>query len=350
MSPAPAPATASTRYSATYAEARDRFRAATSHVPHGALTVTEDLTIDWAYTGDVGAPGVLVYSSGLHGVEGYAGSAAQLELLAAGSPVPTLWLHALNPWGMANLRRFNERNVDLNRNFLPPDQPYARVDPMYARVDPLLNPPTPPGFELFWPRVGLVVLQHGFQTLKNAVVGGQYQNPKGLFWGGDRLEAGPAVLLPFVEEWLGRRRKVVHIDLHTGLGAWGARTLLLEGVGSAEQTARVRGALGPDVRAWDAANPDAYEIRGGMLSEIQRRLPGVRYDAMTCEFGSVANLRILAALRAENRHFHHGGGAIDHPSKRALLEAFVPADAAWRAGVLAHAHAVAEGAARLLAV
>ena len=61
--------------------------------------------------------------SGTHGVEGFAGSALQVGLLDEGiqnelSPESAvLMIHAINPYGMAHLRRFNEDNVDLNRNF-----------------------------------------------------------------------------------------------------------------------------------------------------------------------------------------------------------------------------------------
>ena len=69
--------------SPTYAHARGRFREATQAVPHGALEVVDGLTIDWAFTGNPDAEDVFVLSSGLHGVEGFGGSAAQLVLQLA---------------------------------------------------------------------------------------------------------------------------------------------------------------------------------------------------------------------------------------------------------------------------
>ena len=46
------PATMPDVFSASYEEARERFRALTREVPHGALEVVHGLTIDWAWTGD----------------------------------------------------------------------------------------------------------------------------------------------------------------------------------------------------------------------------------------------------------------------------------------------------------
>jgi hypothetical protein len=189
---------------------------------------------------------------------------------------------------------------------------------------------------------------YGYGALKNAVVGGQYDHPLGLFYGGDRLEAGPAALLPFLDAQLGGRRRVVHVELHSGLGPRGGRTVLLEGNPDPAQVARARAAFGPDVAAWDPSNPDAYGIRGGMTRELARRLAGVRYDALTVEFGTRNNLAVIAALREENRLHHHGTPDPVHPAKRALIEAFAPTDPGWRAGIPAHARALRDAARALL--
>ncbi len=339
-----------TTLSPTYAHARERFREATRAVPHGALEVVDGLTIDWAFTGNPDAQDVFVLSSGLHGVEGFGGSAAQLALLQEADDTPTLWLHALNPWGMAHGRRVNERNVDLNRNFLAPGEAYAGADPHYAALAHLLNPQTPPGLDAFWLRTAGYLARHGWKALKNAVVSGQYDFEKGLFFGGTELEAAPAVLLPFLDAQLGHRRRVVHVDLHSGIGRRGGRTLLLEGGSSDAQVARVKEAFGPDVKTWDRNDPAAYDIRGGLTRELARRLPTVRYDGLTCEFGTSNNLAVLQALREENRLHHWGDVSPEHPAKRGLRDIFSPSDPAWCATLAPHARAVRDAARALLAL
>ncbi len=345
-------------FSRDYAEARAKFRAATADLRHGALDVVDGYTVDWAWAGPQRTPRdrVIVLTSGLHGIEGFPGSAVQLRLLEAPLPVPTLLIHTLNPWGMAHYRRFNESNVDLNRNFLAPGGVYHTEDPTYAVVDELLNPKTPPGgLELFWPRVAWLVARYGYQTLKNAVAGGQHQNEAGLFYGGARLEPGPELLLAMLDVELADADRVVHIDLHSGIGRFGGRTLLLDGKASETQLARARAAFGVDVKGWDPSNTHAYEIRGGMLAEVTRRAADrarpTRYDGFTCEFGTMSNLAVLARLRAENR-LHHWGPAtnsatnsptasaapqLDHWAKAGMREAFAPLDAAWESAVLGHA-------------
>jgi hypothetical protein len=77
------------------------------HGPHG-----EELCVDVAYIGPRDPEALLVVSSGLHGVEGFAGSAVQHQLLTAqldGLALPgavcLLLVHALNPFGTYDLTR-----------------------------------------------------------------------------------------------------------------------------------------------------------------------------------------------------------------------------------------------------
>jgi len=117
-------------FSPDYLTARERFRAAAQAAGAAlhalALDATgpggEALTIEIAWLGDQRARKIVLHTSGLHGVEAFAGSAIQLALLqqppAPAADCALILVHVLNPYGMAWLRRANENNVDLNRNFL----------------------------------------------------------------------------------------------------------------------------------------------------------------------------------------------------------------------------------------
>ena len=52
-------------------------------------------------------------------------------------------------------------------------------------------------------------------------------------------------------------------------------------------------------------------------------------------------LRVLAALREENRWHHYGSGTLDHPAKRRLLAVFCPPSEWWREQVLRRGREVA---------
>src|SRR5438105_731856 len=173
-------------FSPDYFTARNRFREAA--VRAGARMETlpidakgpagENLGIDIAWFGPENPRGALLHSSGLHGVEGFAGSAIQLQLLneLPNAPADTalIVVHILNPYGMAWLRRTNENNVDLNRNFLG-DGKYTGASPAYGTLNSFLNPETPPSTDFFTLRAAWLVLRYGMPALKVAVLSGQYE-------------------------------------------------------------------------------------------------------------------------------------------------------------------------------
>ncbi len=184
-----------TPFSSDYSTARSRFRQAAIRLgwamedhsigqtgPNG-----EDLTIDVASSGNDNPEQTLVVSSGVHGVEGFFGSAVQLALLehwaVHGAPsVRCVFLHGLNPYGFAWLRRFDEDNVDPNRNFLLAGEPYQGAPPGYAELDDLLNPRRPPSrWESFLIKALPAITRHGIPALKQSVAAGQYEFSKGPF-------------------------------------------------------------------------------------------------------------------------------------------------------------------------
>jgi hypothetical protein len=180
-------------FSPNYATARDRFRRKVS-AAGGRLAVLdlaakgpdgETLSIDIGWFGAEASPRVLLHSSGLHGVEGFAGSAIQLQLLDTLPPVDNgkalVLVHILNPYGMAWLRRTNERNVDLNRNFLF-GEPYAKAPAAYAQLDSFLNPKSAPSKDAFALRAALLIVRHGLTKLRQAVEEGQYESRRSVLW------------------------------------------------------------------------------------------------------------------------------------------------------------------------
>ena len=237
-------------------------------------------------------------------------------------------VHVLNPYGMAWLRRANENNVDLNRNFLSPGETWKGAPPLYSRLDPLLNPPTPPGADRFGWRLAAMALRHGPRRLKQAIAEGQYEFPRGLFFGGRALEPGARLYLDFLRRNLARAEYLFAIDMHTGLGPRGGETLVLEAGARATPASELARALDRnliDLAAGDAA----YRIRGGMGSALSTALPGARTDFLLEEIGTYPAHTVLAALREENRCHHHDSG-LAHSAKRALLEAFAPSSPRWR--------------------
>jgi hypothetical protein len=166
-------------------------------------------------------------------------------------------------------------------------------------------------------------------------VGGQYDFPQGLFFGGSKLEQGPTLYLDWLGEHLASVRHVVAIDVHTGLGKQGHDTLLVEAeIGDPLHT-RLHSIFGDRVAPWDPEEGVAYQIRGGLPSAIERRFPDATVDFVTQEFGTHPPLTVLKALAFENRQVQWGQDTpLDHPTKRGILEAFRPDKQGWRNTVL----------------
>jgi hypothetical protein len=341
-------------YLTARARFRDRVRAAQGRLDAITLDARgpagELLTIDVGWFGAERPRRVVLHSSGTHGVEGFAGSAIQLQFLGAvprlAADTAVVLVHFLNPYGGAWLRRVNEENVDLNRNFLGPNEVYAGGPVGYAALDPLLNPPSPPAWDFFYAQALSQIAQHGMTTLKQSAAAGQYDYPRGLFFGGKRLQQGPERYEAFLRERLSGAARVIAIDVHSGVGDYGDELLLAED----EEYKAARLVFGARVVLADPDRTAAYRIRGGYERMLARVFSGAGVHFVAQEFGTYGPLHVVRALREENRWHHYGGGGLAHPSKRALQEAFSPDDDGWRQAVLARGQALLQQAARALSI
>eukprot|EP01052_Picozoa_sp_SAG31_P034822 SAG31_NODE_4121_length_3562_cov_5.914525_1_plen_321_part_00 len=168
-----------------------------------------------------GSGPLLLHVSGIHGVEGHAGSAIQcrwLDMVAAGAAtVPSgttvALIHVMNPYGYKHGRRYNENNVDLNRNLLvgldgTPIEKGCGFD--WGRD----SHPAKPDYELFSPafnykrrwhcpwddvaffvKAAYYLCRYEYTALKRAAVSGQYHNKDGIWFGGTNLQPSYKALL-----------------------------------------------------------------------------------------------------------------------------------------------------------
>lgn len=185
----------------------------------------QELTIDVATIGEPNDGSVLVISSGTHGVEGFFGSAVQTAWLQSCREgfglrrnAAMVLVHAVNPYGFSWLRRVNEDNVDLNRNFLAPGEKYEGAPSGYSELNAFLNPATPPStWEPFRIKAFWKILRHRMPAMKSAVAVGQYDFPKGLFFDGRQPAQSTRIVQEQFPEWIGEASNIAHIDLHTDL-------------------------------------------------------------------------------------------------------------------------------------
>lgn len=303
----------------------------------------DNLSIDIAWFGSSTPQNAVLHSSGIHGVEGFAGSAIQLQLLERLPSIPNdtalVLVHILNPFGMSWLRRTNENNVDLNRNFIA-DRQYSGAPAIYADVDLFLSPRSGPSRDLFVVKALVMIGRHGLTPLVQAVGGGQYEYPRGLFFGGKKLEEGLQKYHDFLRQHLSSARRVIGIDVHTGLGRFGRDRLLVE----RQSYEELRQRFGKRVTLAEPRYGPAYRIRGGLQHLVGDALAGAAVRFMMQEFGTYNPIKVLHRLREENRWHHFGEGTLNHPVKRSLKIAFCCDNPRWRQRVLSRGREVVEQA------
>ena len=178
------------------------------------------------------------------------------------------------------------------------------------------------------------VLCHGLVPLRQAVAEGQYEYPRGLFFGDERLEEGPRVYQEFLTQRLVETERVVVIDVHTGVGKRGEDELLVGGARrSSPVVTELRRMFDGDVVPWDAENKRC-SFRGGHYTAFPRSVPQATTYFLTQEFGTYSPIKVVHVLREENRWHLYGEARPDHPSKRRAKETFSPDSESWRWSVL----------------
>jgi len=355
---------AASYFSPDYFAARERFLAASAALgyEHHPLTIKapsprdDSLTIDVSVGGAKNPATVLVLSSGVHGVEGLFGSAVQLafmERVAGGLRLPrdaaVVLIHAVNPYGFAWQRRFNENNVDLNRNFLLKDEAYAGSPPLAETFRRAMKPARPRGFGFWTARMAMLALRHGRNSFWETLPVGQYDYPDWLFFGGESLQQSAVALQHFLPTVLENAAEIVHLDFHTGLGEWADGELLVsraEGLDNCEWWHRQ---FGPETVTQVKTFTSSYEIRGGFGPWLRALFPTTEYRFATAEFGTYSAMRVIGALADELRwHLELGEHTNGHASRHHLAETFVPRSRSWRTKTLTTGLAWVRQAANIL--
>lgn len=291
-----------------------------------------------AHLGETDCPRKLVVLSGVHGIEGLAGSAAQIAFLerhrGARPPVHVLLVHIVNPDGMRHFRRTAPGNVDLNRNLVPDHGARAHVDDASRAVAALLSSaalarlPDP-----LWLACAAVRLARlgGMPKLREVFAAGQHFDPASLFYGGQAPAAEAEALIAVLREALAGSDpgQIVFFDLHSGIGAFGRPSLLANG-GDAVAASRLFDA---NVRQGHEGEDAVYPVTGDLVQGVKAALALNDACAVTFECGTGPAVTTLLRLRYENNARHHFPGSVRrrHRARERMLRAFCPRSSRWRA-------------------
>ena len=338
------------RIPSTYASARAAFR--TTAAAHGwvaqALAVDalgpdgETLTIDVTRRGPRQPRRALLVLSGVHGVEGFIGSALQRDLIERAAPPvdgdAILLVHAVNPWGMAWLRRQNEHNVDLNRNWARDTTPPMPNGP-YDELHDLLCPRSlvMGEHDEFLSRIGGYVGRHGIEWVSDAISAGQYTHDDGMHFGGARTEQSTEVLSRVIADELAGAESVLVVDLHTGHGRYGTCTILTGGPVGSRNHEFLHASFAPEL-----LEPTSGLAPGRLAAGLADVLPGSDLHSATVEFGTASGTRQLLASQEELWVHVHGDRR--EPDHAAAVDryhrCFSPDDPAWEAGAMEQGRAI----------
>ena len=342
-------------FATTYAEARAKFlRAARarglaieSHVHPSAVGAEgEALALDVAHFGHPDSPSLLVLLSGMHGVEGFCGSGCQVALLQDESfaaaigqgALAVLFCHAINPYGFSHLRRVNEDNIDLNRNF----RDFSKADPPnadYVAVHAMVLPASWPPPAANTAEILDYVARHGVLGLQAAVSRGQCDFPDGLFYAGRAPSWSNTVLRDVLKRYGAHRARLGWIDFHTGLGPWGHGEKIHAGPDEPAMIARDRAWYGTDVTTFYDGSSSSAELTGVSFHAALDACPRAEFTGIGLEFGTQSYQDVFHALRAEQWLANHPeeGVAMRAAIKRQMRAAFYDERDVWKAMVYGQA-------------
>ena len=348
---------------------------------------------------EIGSRKICFVTSGIHGIEGYAGSALQSLLLgqidfikSTLATTDLCFIHAANPWGMHNFERTDQHNIDLNRNchtdserYIQENPPLSALRKLTAPKEPLrwrsletslfsrlsFNAETARSLQFYSLLIGLF-LRKGIKTSTLAVVNGQYQYPDEIFYGGKELNSHLSSLQQVLVDNLCTNSNEVEkakiiaknpspgkhqlryaqctvVDIHTGLGRKGALTLLLD-----EQSPLNSSAWKTKFREFKIQYENRHwPVTPGIFSEWLCKLvlpqqpqehAAIVFEIGTFGNGSVAsNLESLKRMVEANQLRQFGTlGRQDlavmgeQAIRRRFRELFLPEDPAWAHDVVNH--------------
>ena len=305
--------------------------------------------MDSVLLGPADAASLLIVTSGTHGVEGFSGSGCQRAVLADDgllkrideAEVAVLLVHAVNPWGFSHLRRANEDNIDMNRNFLDFSRPRpksadsadsAGYEELHALLLPTEWPPTAAN------TAGILAARErmGHREFQAAVSSGQGTHLDGLFYCGAAPSWSNRTLRALVKRHGAGKRGIGWIDIHTGLGPSGHGEKIFAGRDDDADLARTRAWYGADVMSYYDGSSASAEVTGTAVLCVHEECPGAQVAAMGLEYGTVPFDAVLHALRGAHWLEIHpdAPAALRAGIDRTIRDAFYTDSDLWKGMIL----------------
>lgn len=347
-------------YSENWNQATDKFRHAATNAGDLYWCVGK-FDIPYVLIGT--GPHKVVINSGVHGLEGYFGSAAQIMFLrqcVSGLSADTLrkytiaLIHVINGWGMQNrMREVRDKAgglVDLNRNFgidflhpekLPSNQLYS------LSHDLLLSPPDATVKKNAIKRFRSLHLHDG---VWDAISFGQYKYPYGLFYGGCcPVQENRMTMHIYDDIMTSDAASLISIGLHTGLGRFYRQRsdvtgqLLVSHPSSHKNTQEFRKIFKRTFVKSDENAINGPVLLGDLVDCLENRYASRNIPILTADFEiGTGEYPIMSPIykrmdMGDARYDLLHRGRINNQTWQNLTESWYPSAPCWRDASLRHA-------------
>lgn len=335
-----------------YVDARQNFLQACSeknipvstYVNESAETKDVELACDVVRIGEEKAEKLLVLTSGVHGAELMCGSGCQVGMIRHGlfNMLPTdtavLMIHAINPWGAANIRRNNEDNIDLCRNFVDFNSELPISD-AYTQIHDALNCSQYKGHE----RDKAQKLLNEFREINGpakfigAIMSGQFQYADGFSFGGHEATWSHKTLLEIIQLEAANATKVCLVDYHSGLGpyGYGEAVCMQNGAGLSRACDWFGEWVTAPMEDVNTSGEKFHPALGHTTEGYMRTLCHAEITSIVIEFGTFDMQSNLQALLDDHWLTLHGERDSEEGKqiKEHMLRTHYPDDPEWRYAV-----------------
>ena len=331
-----------------------------------AVDESDNLYIDNIYLpSNAEKENLIVLTTGVHGMEGYIGSVMLdvfFEEIYPGidtEKTGVLVVANVNPYGMKYMRRYNENNVDLNRNFILDWNNFdMSSNKDYPEVKEFLQPEGKIG-NAFWHEAGFYLnlakeaLTKGADKVSDALLTGQYEYPQGVYYGGNGDEISTAYLKGVFNDCLdGEYKNIVHIDIHSGYGPR-YNMVIFNSVYESMTEAETKKAFGyeyvisHDSESFYATTGDTtdYFYRLAESKSTEKELFSTCFEFGTIGDSFTDSILSLKYTVDENRQhwFPSDNKVASEVVRENYNELFYPTETQWREKTVADFKAAAEG-------
>ena len=351
-------------YSENWYQATEKFVKSASSFGDVKWCVANNHNFDIPYVLIGNGADKIVINSGVHGIEGYFGSAAQNLFLDQCAPFLSkdflskytiCLVHVINGWGMQNRMREvidTKRGglVDLNRNFgvdfsapdnLPQNPKYELAhDLLLSKPDAINKKNAIKAFRA----------QHLQDGAWDAISFGQYVHPYGLFYGGAAPMVENEMTLRIYDEVMHDAKSLTSIGLHTGLGRFDRKRgrvtgqLLVSHPASHKNTKYFSNMLAGTATIADERAVGGPVLLGDLVDCLEMRYGIYNIPVYSADFEiGTGEFPIMSPIykrmdMGDARYDLLHGGKISSQTLKNLTESWYPSDARWRDAALGRAY------------